>query len=87
MRLLSCVIAELFLEGKHLFQLGELLSYVKGEYDPAARLRKIGDPNIEELVLHMIQRDPTQRATAEEYLQKWCDVCACRCVVLFSSSS
>ena len=66
----SCVIAELFLEGKHLFELGELLSYVKGEYDPAPRLRRIGDAHIEALVTHMIQRDPALRVSAEEYLHR-----------------
>lgn len=66
------MIAELFLEGKHIFEFGDLLSYVKGDYDPTPRLRRIGDADVEQLVSHMIQRDPAQRLSAEEYQRRWC---------------
>jgi phosphoinositide-3-kinase regulatory subunit 4 len=65
------VIAELFLDGKAIFDLGQLLSYRKGEYDPEPRIRKIGDPHIESLVLHMIQKEPEKRFSALEYIDRW----------------
>lgn len=55
---LGCVIAELWLgEGRAFFDLGTLLAYRRGEYDPSKELAAI-EPDIAELVLHMIQRAP-----------------------------
>lgn len=65
------MIAELFLEGVHIFDLSQLLSYRKGEYNPLPVLQRIGDPHIEALVKHMIQRDPNARLTAGNYLSSW----------------
>lgn len=55
---LGCVIAELWLgEGRAFFDLGTLLAYRRGEYDPAKELAAV-EPDIAELVMHMIQRAP-----------------------------
>lgn len=44
--LLSCVIAELFLEGTPIFSLSQLFKYRNGEYDPSVYLDKIEDTDI-----------------------------------------
>lgn len=55
---MGCVIAELWLgEGRAFFDLGTLLAYRRGEYDPAKELSAV-EPDIAELVMHMIQRAP-----------------------------
>lgn len=52
------MIAELWLgEGRAFFDLGTLLAYRRGEYDPAKQLAAV-EPDIAELVMHMIQRAP-----------------------------
>jgi len=66
-----CVIAELFLEGVSIFDLSQLLSYRKGEYNPLPVIQRIGDTHIENLIKHMIQRDPSSRLTAASYLANW----------------
>ena len=43
---ISCVIAELFLEGTPIFSLSQLFKYRTGEYDPGVYLDKIEDPDI-----------------------------------------
>lgn len=68
---LGCVIAELFLESSPTFMLSQLLSYKRGEYDPAAALQPIECPKIRSLVLNMIQPNPADRLSAREYLEKW----------------
>ncbi|KAI9852318.1 MAG: Serine/threonine-protein kinase [Thelocarpon superellum] len=67
----GCVIAELFLESP-IFSLSQLYKYRKGEYDlEHANISKIDDPDIRELVLHMIQVEPESRYSADEYLNFW----------------
>lgn len=67
----GCVIAELFLEAP-IFTLSQMYKYRKGEYSPEhGQLAKIEDPEIKQLVLHMIQLDPESRYSAEEYLNFW----------------
>jgi phosphoinositide-3-kinase regulatory subunit 4 len=67
----GCVIAELFLEAP-IFSLSQLFKYRQGEYNPEhSHLSKIQDPNIRELILHMIQIDPNSRMTADDYLTHW----------------
>ncbi|RIA90300.1 hypothetical protein C1645_712201 [Glomus cerebriforme] len=68
---LGCVIAELFLEGTPIFSLSQLFKYRSGEYDPKVSLEKIEDEDIRAIVKHMINIDPSQRYTAEQYLQEW----------------
>ncbi|KAI5081544.1 hypothetical protein GOP47_0002147 [Adiantum capillus-veneris] len=67
----GCVIAELFMEGQALFDLSQLLAYRRGQYDPCPSLQKVVDVGVREMILHMIQLDPTARLTAEQYLQSW----------------
>ncbi|KAK9817197.1 hypothetical protein WJX72_010933 [[Myrmecia] bisecta] len=67
---LGCVFAELFLEGKALFDLSKLLAYQRGDYDPAAMLAPV-DPEVRSLILNMIQRNPEDRLLAADYLQQW----------------
>lgn len=67
----GCVIAELFLEAP-IFTLSQMYKYRKGEYSPEhSQLAKIEDPEIKQLVLHMIQLEPESRYSAEEYLSFW----------------
>ncbi|PVD36888.1 hypothetical protein C0Q70_03878 [Pomacea canaliculata] len=66
----GCVITELFTDGTPPFDLSLLLNYRIGEYSPWKILEKIEDSNIRELVRHMLQKDPSHRLTAEEYLVK-----------------
>jgi phosphoinositide-3-kinase regulatory subunit 4 len=69
----GCVIAELFLEAP-IFSLSQLFKYRQGEYSPEhSHLSKIQDPNIRELIQHMIQVDPNSRMSAEDYLTHWKD--------------
>ncbi|KAJ3086615.1 Serine/threonine-protein kinase, partial [Quaeritorhiza haematococci] len=65
---LGCTIAELFLEGTPLFSFSQLLRYRSGEYDPNPELEKIEDAHIKTMVRHMIQLDPSQRHSVEQYL-------------------
>lgn len=67
----GCVIAELFLESP-IFTLSQMYKYRKGEYSPEhSQLVKIEDPDIRELILHMIQLEPESRYSADEYLNFW----------------
>ncbi|KAJ5560488.1 hypothetical protein N7513_002887 [Penicillium frequentans] len=67
----GCVIAELFLESP-IFTLSQIYKYRKGEYSPEhGPLAKIEDPEIRELIMHMIQLEPESRYSAEEYLNFW----------------
>ncbi|KAF3482163.1 Vps15p [Arthroderma uncinatum] len=67
----GCVIAELFLESP-IFTLSQLYKYRKGEYSPqTGRLMEIEDPDIRELILHMIQLNPESRYSAEECINFW----------------
>ncbi|KAI1981539.1 Serine/threonine-protein kinase [Ophidiomyces ophidiicola] len=67
----GCVIAELFLESPT-FTLSQLYKYRKGEYNPVqGRLAEIQDPDVRELILHMISIDPESRYSAEECLNFW----------------
>ena len=53
----GCVIAELFLDGRALFDLSQLLQYKKRQLEPASLLSGL-DPALRALVLHMINLDP-----------------------------
>lgn len=67
----GCVIAELFLESP-IFTLSQMYKYRKGEYSPEhSQLAKIDDPEIRDLILHMIQLEPESRYSADEYLDFW----------------
>jgi phosphoinositide-3-kinase regulatory subunit 4 len=69
----GCVIAELFLEAP-IFSLSQLFKYRLGDYNPEhSHLSKIQDTNIRELIMHMIQVDPSSRMSADDYLMHWKD--------------
>eukprot|EP00057_Strongylocentrotus_purpuratus_P020172 XP_011674646.1 PREDICTED: phosphoinositide 3-kinase regulatory subunit 4 [Strongylocentrotus purpuratus] len=66
----GCVIAELFTEGNAPFDLSQLLAYCSGAYSPDAVLEQIEDEHIKDLCKHMLQKDPSKRMSAEQYLVK-----------------
>jgi phosphoinositide-3-kinase regulatory subunit 4 len=68
----GCVIAELFLETP-IFSLSQLFRYrLNRDYEPEhIHLNRIADKEIREMVAHMIQIDPQERYSAEEYLNFW----------------
>jgi serine/threonine protein kinase len=66
-----CVVAELFLDGTPIFNFAQLLGYRKGTYDPEPTINRISDPAVQELVKHMIQKDPKKRFAAKKYLAVW----------------
>jgi len=65
---LGCVLAKIFLTENELFNLANLQSYKKGFYDPKKVLSTIEVPEIRELIISMIELNPTKRKTAREYL-------------------
>jgi phosphoinositide-3-kinase, regulatory subunit 4 len=67
---LGCVLAELFME-RPLFDFAHLLSYRDHKYDPHNELiNEIRDKSILEMIFNMLSLDPTERKTANEYLQE-----------------
>jgi phosphoinositide-3-kinase regulatory subunit 4 len=68
----GCVIAELFLETP-IFSLSQLFRYrLNKDYEPQhIHLGRIVDRDIRDMVTHMIQIDPQDRYSAEEYLNFW----------------
>ncbi|RKP35037.1 armadillo-type protein, partial [Dimargaris cristalligena] len=71
---LGCVIAELFLEGKSIFTLAQLLQYKGGEYDPGPELAKIRHEPVRALIQRMIHLDPKQRPSAAQCLRDGAEV-------------
>ncbi|XP_077510845.1 vacuolar protein sorting 15 isoform X2 [Amblyomma americanum] len=67
---LGCVLTELFTEGHPPFYFSQLLSYRSGEYSPAKILEKIEDVDLRDMIQHMLQKDPSQRLSAEQYLEQ-----------------
>ena len=67
----SCTIAEMFLEGRPLFTLSQLLKYRKGEYDPLVALARIEDETIRQMIATMISINPSERLNAKTYLEKY----------------
>ena len=63
----GCVLIELFTDSPP-FNFSNLLAYRAGEYSPDRVLDKIDDPNMKDMLSHMIQREPAHRKTANEYL-------------------
>lgn len=65
---LGCIIYEIFLDGKCLFTLSELLSYKKGDIDASNKLDEIPDEYLRKLIHRMISLNPKQRITVSECL-------------------
>jgi phosphoinositide-3-kinase regulatory subunit 4 len=63
---LGCVVAEMFSDGRQLFDLSELLEYKRQQNKP--QLKWVKDEDVKNLVEHMIQHRPHERYSAEEYL-------------------
>lgn len=64
---LGCVIAELFLENV-LFDHPNLLAYKKGNFDLSSVLSRIRDKNLEEVLMKMLDTDPSKRVGTKECL-------------------
>lgn len=62
---------ELFTEGRVPFDLSQLLSFCANDYDPTTVIELIEDPSAKELLSDMVQRDPSKRLTAAEYLTRF----------------
>ncbi|EPX75184.1 VPS15 protein kinase Ppk19 [Schizosaccharomyces octosporus yFS286] len=69
---LGCVFAELLLEGSPLFTLSQLFNYkANNSYDISTVLRQIKDLDTQNMILEMLQCDPTKRDTADNYLKRF----------------
>ncbi|XP_035206634.1 phosphoinositide 3-kinase regulatory subunit 4-like isoform X1 [Stegodyphus dumicola] len=66
---LGCALTELFTEGSAPFDFSQLLRYRIGDFDPSKTLEKIEDSSIKKLVESMMQKEPTARLSASEYLE------------------
>ncbi|XP_050537002.1 phosphoinositide 3-kinase regulatory subunit 4 [Daktulosphaira vitifoliae] len=66
----GCAIAEMFTDGHPPFDLSQLLAYRNGEYDPSTYIDTIDDQGIKELIKSMIQLNPSNRCSAELYLDE-----------------
>ncbi|XP_073986579.1 vacuolar protein sorting 15 isoform X1 [Rhodnius prolixus] len=64
----GCALAELFSDGHPPFDFSQLLAYRAGEFSMEKYLSKLEDEPIRRLIEAMIQRDPTARHSAENYL-------------------
>lgn len=61
--------AELFLDGKRLFSLSNLLKYKSREFDVIKEIKGIENEDLQNMILRMIDTDPNQRPTAMECLE------------------
>lgn len=69
----GCVIAEVFLNGERLMDLGDLIEYRKLGELPAPiqqKLAKIESSHLRAACRHMLQLDPKERMSANEYWQR-----------------
>ena len=67
----GCVIAEIFLDGKPLFDLARHQLYWKGLFNPKDILWMIDDEEIESLIMSMISVDPQNRKSIDAYRLDW----------------
>lgn len=61
---------ELWNEGHPPFDLSQLLAYRSGDYTPQKHLDSLEDPALKNLLSSMIAKDPSQRQSAENYLNQ-----------------
>ena len=54
-----------------LFDFPSLLRYRAGDDEALEPLSRIADKNMERLIRHMLNRDPSKRLSAEKYLSEW----------------
>lgn len=69
---LGCVICELYADGEPTFSLSDLYKYKKGESEPS--LGGIRDPQVREMILRLILRDPMLRPLAAAVLDEYRDL-------------
>ncbi|KAG5888474.1 hypothetical protein JTB14_022104 [Gonioctena quinquepunctata] len=67
----GCALLELWNELHVPFEYSQLLSYCSGKYSPQKHLEKLEDPNLRSLISNMIDKDPTKRKSAEDYLAEY----------------
>ena len=69
---LGCTLAELFMDGKALFDLSEALQYRRGEYDPREALEAGVKVDLaRQMIMSMVSIDPSARLSAREYLEQY----------------
>lgn len=69
---LGCCIAEIYAEGRPLFNLSQLFKYKNDEYDVATYLtEEIEDCALRNLILDMIKKDPKERLSCARLLEKY----------------
>ncbi|SCU84467.1 LADA_0D01838g1_1 [Lachancea dasiensis] len=68
----GCCIAEIFTEGYCIFNLSQLFRYQNGEYDPREFLdNHLDDGDIKDLIMGLIKRNPAERISVKDTLQKF----------------
>lgn len=68
---LGCTLAELYMDGKALFDLSEALAYRRGEHNPLEKLTDgIDDDLARAMISSMVSIDPNSRQSAEAYLTR-----------------
>ncbi|CAI4270584.1 AKH_1a_G0002960.mRNA.1.CDS.1 [Saccharomyces cerevisiae] len=70
---LGCVIAEIFAEGRPIFNLSQLFKYKSNSYDVNREflMEEMNSTDLRNLVLDMIQLDPSKRLSCDELLNKY----------------
>uniref|UniRef100_A0A0C9R475 non-specific serine/threonine protein kinase n=1 Tax=Fopius arisanus TaxID=64838 RepID=A0A0C9R475_9HYME len=66
----GCALTELYNEGHAPFDFSQLLAYRNSEYSASKHLDKIEDPGIRELLASMLEKNPSNRKSAEIYLSQ-----------------
>ncbi|XP_056633826.1 phosphoinositide 3-kinase regulatory subunit 4 isoform X2 [Diorhabda sublineata] len=67
----GCALLELWNELHVPFEYSQLLSYCNGKYSPQKHLNKLEDPNLKSLISNMIEKYPSKRKSAEDYLAEY----------------
>ncbi|CAG9829186.1 unnamed protein product [Diabrotica balteata] len=67
----GCALLELWNELHVPFEYSQLLAYCSGKYSPEKHLNKLDDPNLRSLISSMIEKDPTKRKRADDYLAEY----------------
>ena len=60
----GCVLAFIFLDGKHLFSVMTIKDYYEGKFDLAKALEPIGDPSIIDVITRLLSLKPEDRLCA-----------------------
>ncbi|CAI4055435.1 hypothetical protein SKDZ_02G2040 [Saccharomyces kudriavzevii ZP591] len=70
---LGCVIAEIFAEGRPIFNLSQLFKYKSNSYDVNKEFLKeeMKSPDLRNMIIDMIQLDPSKRLSCDGLLSKY----------------